>query len=286
MIHRGDSRRETGEAREATQARIERDIEKLRQRITDIQKLQADGVRWDDGKKEAVERHTRMTVRDVFGPNSPEFREFEHFEIDEGPWNTDWSDAEYQGTFLARIPHAIAVLEGLVDQLKERKHDNVGNVAPSHGSSTVPSRRVFVVHGHDDGAKDATARFIEQLGLDPVILHERANEGRTIIEKFEKYADVPFAVVLFTPDDVGYSKATSPEAAKPRARQNVVFELGFFIGKLGRRRVCVLRKDGTEILSDYHGVLFVPMDSDGAWKLRLGREIKAADLPVDLNKIL
>lgn len=260
---RRGSEPDTVEVRQPTPAEVDRDIMLLRRRIADIRQLQIDGVRWDDGKKKAVERHTRSTVREVFGPDSPEFREFKHFEIDEGPWNTTWTDDEYQEQFLKRIPHSLAQLEGLVVQLIERKESEVGEVALSQAFSSAPSRRVFVVHGHEDGTKEATARFLHRLGLDPVILHEQADEGRTVIEKFEKYADVSFAVVLFTPDDLGYSKRASPDAAQPRARQNVVFELGFFIGKLGRHRVCVLRKGDTEILSDYQGVLFVPIDSGG-----------------------
>lgn len=270
---------------QAMSGKVDRDIRKLRLRITDIRALQVDGVRWDDGRKKAVERRIQSTVRQVFGPSSPESRDFENFEIEQGSWSTEWPDARFQEQFLAGIPHAIALLEGLVAQLEEREHSDVDEIAPSRVPRSAPSRRVFVVHGHDDGTKHATARLLERLGLDPIILHEQADEGRTIIEKFEKYADVSFAVVLFTPDDLGYSRKMPPDAAQPRARQNVVFELGFFIGKLGRRHVCVLRKGKTEILSDYQGVLFVPMDSDGTWEVKLARELKAAKMPVNLDKI-
>ena len=116
-------------------------------------------------------------------------------------------------------------------------------------------------------------------------IRDRANRGQTIIEKFEEHSAVSFAVVLLTPDDVGATKAeaTSP---RPRARQNVVFELGFFIGKLGRQNVCALYKSGVEIPSDYQGVIYIPMDSEGAWQSKLAREMRAAGLPVDLNRVL
>src|SRR5690606_627542 len=91
-------------------------------------------------------------------------------------------------------------------------------------------RKVFVVHGHEDGASEAVARFLEKLGLEAIILMEQANQGRTIIEKFEAHGDVGFAVVLLTPDDEGYAKGKPPQ---PRARQNVIFELGYFVGRLG-----------------------------------------------------
>ncbi len=144
---------------------------------------------------------------------------------------------------------------------------------------------VFVVHGHDDAAKEAVARFIEKLGLKAIILHEQPNAGRTIIEKFERYSGVAFAVVLLTPDDVGAPRDRVSES-KARARQNVIFELGYFIGKLGRKRVCALYKEDVELPSDIYGVLYVPMDSAGTWRMMLAREMKQAGLLIDMNKIV
>lgn len=149
--------------------------------------------------------------------------------------------------------------------------------------ATEALRRVFVVHGHDDGIKETVARFLGKLELEPVVLHEQPNRGRTIIEKFEEHSDVAFAVVLFTPDDVGYP-ASDLTQAKPRARQNVVLELGFFMAALGRERVCVLYTSGVEVPSDYSGVLYQELDPQGAWRFRLAGEIKAAGIDIDLNK--
>lgn len=147
----------------------------------------------------------------------------------------------------------------------------------------VHSNRVFVVHGRDEEALQSVARCIEKLGLDPIILREQPNRGRTVIEKFEDYSDVAYAVVLLTPDDVGRGKDESD--LKLRARQNVIFELGFFIGKLGRANVCALYKEGVEIFSDYQGVLWAAMDQ-GDWRLKLVGELKAAGLDVDLDKLV
>lgn len=141
---------------------------------------------------------------------------------------------------------------------------------------------VFIVHGRDEAAKEAVARFIEQLGLHSVVLHEMPNGGRTIIEKFEEYSNVGFAVVLLTPDDIGASPEQR-EQMKPRARQNVILELGYFLGKLGRNRVCLLYKEGVEIPSDYHGVLYVPMDTGNGWRLELAKELKHAGFKIDMN---
>ena len=144
---------------------------------------------------------------------------------------------------------------------------------------------VFIVHGHDDEAKEMVARFVENLGIEVTILHEQANRGQTIPEKFEEHAgEAGFAIILLTPDDVGASQDEANNL-KPRARQNVVLELGYFWGRLGRERVCVLYKEGVELPSDIHGILYVPMDSSNGWQLQLAKEMKQAGLPVDLNRL-
>lgn len=148
------------------------------------------------------------------------------------------------------------------------------------------SNRVFLVHGHDDHAVHETARFLEKLELNAVILREQPNGGRTIIEKFEDYADVSFAVVLLTGDDRGGTKDQTQKQQRLRARQNVILELGFFLGRLNRANVCALHEADVDIPSDYDGVVFVPYDSHGGWKLKLLQELKAAKLPIDMSKVV
>jgi predicted nucleotide-binding protein len=152
------------------------------------------------------------------------------------------------------------------------------NLTPADAKldSKTMSKSIFVVHGHDEAMKLHVARFIAQLGLNPVILHEQTNQGRTIIEKFEQNAaQAGFAVVLMSPDDIGGPAAGGPEAMQRRARQNVVVELGYFTGKLGRARICVLIADKVEIPSDYMGVVYTPFDAAGGWKMALAKELKA-----------
>ena len=115
-----------------------------------------------------------------------------------------------------------------------------------------------------------------------MVLHEQANIGRTIIEKFEEHAQVGFAVVLLTPDDVGAFRDDKSKQ-KPWARQNVIFEFGYLIGKLGRKRVCALVKGDVEKPSDYNGVLYISFDDSGGWKMRLIKELKTAGFKVDAN---
>lgn len=156
-----------------------------------------------------------------------------------------------------------------------------GNVEPS---LKLPiSRKIFIVHGHDDGARETVARFLERIGFEAIILHEQANQGRTIIEKVVAHSDVGFAIVLLTPDDEGCKKGG---ALEPRARQNVLFELGYFIGHLGREKVCALKHGALEIPSDFNGVVWESMDSNGGWKQSLARELQAAGYVVDWNKVM
>ena len=122
------------------------------------------------------------------------------------------------------------------------------------------------------------------MGLTPVISYEQPNQGRTLIEKFEQHAQVGFAAALLTPDDVGALKSNEKKL-KPRARQNVVFELGYFLGLLGRERVCALTKGNVEIPSDYDGVVYISLD-DGGWKMDLIRELRNVDFDVDANRAL
>ena len=145
--------------------------------------------------------------------------------------------------------------------------------------------KVFVVHGHDEGASQGVARFLEKIGLDAILLREQPNRGFTVIEKFEACArKVGFAVVLLTPDDLGGAASTTDQMA--RARQNVIFELGYFAGSLGRGRACLLHKGQVEIPSNLFGVIYIDFDhpSEG-WKLQLARELKAAEFDFDHAKV-
>jgi predicted nucleotide-binding protein len=116
-------------------------------------------------------------------------------------------------------------------------------------------------------------------------LHEQVTQGKTIIEKFEDHADVGYAVVLITPDDTGAS-IKEPENIRKRARQNVIFEFGYFLGKLGRDKVIGLVKGDIEVPSDYSGVLSVPIDEQGAWRFQLVKELKSVGYDVDANKAI
>jgi predicted nucleotide-binding protein len=147
------------------------------------------------------------------------------------------------------------------------------------------NREVFIVHGHNHEPMHEVARLLTQLKLTPIILSEQPNEGKTVIEKLERHSSASFAVVLLTPDDMGYAKNENPSSEKPRARQNVILELGFFIGKLGRDRICALKKDDIEIPSDWHGVVYHTMDQGQGWQLKLAKELRCAGFEIDMNQL-
>lgn len=151
-------------------------------------------------------------------------------------------------------------------------------------SITLDKSQVFIVHGHDEVAKSKTARFIEKLGFEAIILHEQASSSKTIIEKIEEYSNVGFGIILYTPCDIGGKQIENPNL-KSRARQNVIFEHGFLIGKIGRSNVCALVKGEIETPNDISGVVYVTMDEADAWRYTIAKELKKAGYEIDMNKI-
>jgi predicted nucleotide-binding protein len=151
--------------------------------------------------------------------------------------------------------------------------------------TTPGGRQVFVVHGRDRALREQVARLLDRLDLEPIVLEEQAGRGRTILEKFEDHAlSVGYAVVLMTADDFGRGPDEADWPENPnRARQNVVLELGYFMGALGRPRVAALLAPGVEQPSDIHGLLYI--STAGAWELQLAKEMRDAGLPVDLNRL-
>lgn len=201
-------------------------------------------------------------------------------------WTQDFRD------FIERLQKKIDYLDGLAERIElidlapgVSDHKFVAPQTTVSRSTPKGGTKVFLVHGRDEEAKNVVARFIEKCDLIPVILHEQVDQGRTIIEKFEQESDVAFAVVLLTPDDVGGLNEETP-ALQQRPRQNVILELGYFVGKLGRDRVCAFKKGEIEVPSDFSGVLYTPFGSDESWKIRLARELKAAGFDVDMNAAL
>lgn len=237
----------------------------------------------DNGALDALTKRSEMIIRNVFGADSKYLTDLGKinfhpmvYPADEPYYNSSWTEGVMEFKNLLQTMKEEDQLFGTQTSIEK-----TGPVSPV----TPGDPRVFLVHGHDDRIKVTAARFLEKLGLPVVILHERANAGRTIIEKFEEEsASANFAVVLLTADDVGSVK--DEPLQKARARQNVVFELGYFIGVLGRSRVVALREPGVELPSDYSGVVYIELDSGDAWQLKLAKEIKNSGIEVDLNRVV
>lgn len=225
----------------------------------------------------------RNYLEKAFGKTSPNVTSITNVgRFGSVPLNAD--ESWWESHRATSLQSQLAKVDALIELLETEVTLTEGHaVAPQRESG---GHRIFLVHGHDEGALHETARFLERLHQEVIVLREQANEGRTIVEKFEAYSDVGFAVVLLTDDDLGGAKAVAPSNFSARARQNVIFELGFFNGRLGRKRVCALYRPGVEIPSDYAGVLYIALDDAGAWKLQLAKELRAAGFSVDMNDAL
>lgn len=156
----------------------------------------------------------------------------------------------------------------------------LGNKIPA----TYSNHKVFIVHGRDHNLLTQVENVLMKLGLDPIVLQEQANNGKTIIEKIEECTDVGFGIVLYTPCDEGRLKSEGGEL-KPRARQNVVLEHGYLMAKLGRERVCCLVSDDVEFPSDIQGVVYTSAKNVGQWKYEIAKELKAAGFSIDTSKL-
>lgn len=238
-------------------------------------------------------RSWESTTRDIltksFGSNSKNITDVLHASSDY-PLFVGMSEHQSEQYTASQLLNQIKMLQSCIDQLEteieiseEQPNIVIGKInTQSMQKEPSYNSKVFIVHGHNEHLKKATARFVDKLGLEAIILHEKPNKGRTIIEKFSDYADVGFAIILLTADDYGKSKVSTGDF-NLRARQNVILELGYFLGKLGRDRVCAIYEDGVEIPSDYQGVLFIPWSSK--WQYDVFNELKAVGYDVDANKL-
>jgi predicted nucleotide-binding protein len=274
---------------ELTPAIMKSGIPKLVRRIEELRDFDVLSIeKRGDPAAEMITKRINGTLRDILGHDTIEYEEYQTYSLDTLPLRIGGWPASIETVregYQEGIDRALAKLQALKLLFEEHLSDlQTPNEEHNEELPAQSTQKVFVVHGHDVTAKLHVARFLEKLALNPIILHEQTNQGRTIIEKFEANASVSFAVVLLTPDDFGYPSG-KPELGKPRARQNVIMELGFFLGHLGRGSVAVLYKEGVEIPSDYQGVAYILMDEGGGWNFRLAGELKAAGLEVDLNRI-
>lgn len=237
-------------------------------------------------KLDGCKKQTMLIVNRVFGDTSQYLDELQKINIEQASKVTGALENSIAwGEVLQKVINVIELVQADI-KLSKMEHPVISR--KSKIPDLAKNVRVFIVHGHNEEMKINVARVVEKLSLEPIILHELANKGQTIIEKFTDHANVSFAIVLLSADDVGHSIMEEYQSKKFRARQNVILELGFFLGKLGRERVAVLfeTKSEFEFPSDYYGVLYIPYDKAGRWKFDLVRELKACDFDVDANSVI
>jgi predicted nucleotide-binding protein len=256
-------------------------ITKIGRRIDELKSFDVESLaKRFDAKVEALKGKINQTLADIFGYDTVEYKKNDIWSLDTLPTivGEEYSLPEIKQGYQKGISDAIIKLNSLKEILVENLQDIEQNSSPySKSIETMPvinNTEIFIVHGHDDEAKMELEHFVSEIGLTPIILHRKPDEGLTIIEKFEKHSKVGFALILITPDDDG--KDSTGKIIK-RARQNVIFEMGFFLGKLGRGRVCCIRKEDVEMPSDISGVIYKPFKSKiDEVKYALITELKAA----------
>ena len=247
-----------------------------------------------DPRITALATSIEETLQRVFGARTIELSRYH----DAAKLHQDWGVAslyaakgqdapssELQGEFSKLKAQSLALLGQAVKGLEEDIAARAGAPTPAiPAARPKPSHMVFLVHGRDDPTKNEVALFLRSIGLEPIILHTRPHRGRNILTKFQEESEgAAFAVILMTPDDEGALVGGTPQK---RARQNVVFELGFFIGKLGTPNVAALVKGHIERPSDFDGIGYIDFDPNGEWKRLLAREMHDAQIPFDASKVL
>lgn len=174
------------------------------------------------------------------------------------------------------------------DAFRDKLAAALGAPAPVKPAEAPAAAKIFVVHGHDRDARDQLELVLRRLGLEPFILQNADGGGKTIIEALELniYKEAAFGVVLLTPDDYGYSKAESEADRKPRARQNVILEMGMVMASLGRERMAILQKGALERPSDTDGILRIEFN-DHVREIvpKLVQRLQAAGFQIDPQAI-
>jgi len=254
--------------------RLESGMQLLNQEIRgdeSVEQLRREFQNWDDYNEELLKRRfTTPAIAEEYVPGIYGFG-------GRGSWQQELGFVRGD---IARQRRKLESIQARLELIPEAKGIST---APSFPTTSTRGSKVFVVHGHDGEIKLQVADFLEKTtGQRPIILHEQADSGRTIIEKFEDHAsEAGFAVVILTADDVGSERGA--QTLNPRARQNVVLELGFFIGTLGRGSVVALYENGVERPSDLSGVLYKPLT--GNWHTELAKELKVVGIDCDLGKL-
>lgn len=251
------------------------DYERLKNIIDEIDNLIQNKISYSDSRFDLWKSRTERFLLKKYRRTSFEYKEFINSSfLDRLYFHYDPNDD------LDRLYYDfLNITKGLfTDYLEDMKENPLEKQTPIVAKSYS---KIFIVHGHDGELKESVARIVEKQNIEAIILSEQANLGRTIVEKFEDYSDVDGAICLFTADDYGRSKIVSKDNF--RARQNVVLETGYFMGKLGRKNIVILADNDIEMPSDLSGVVYTNTTN---WQINLLKELKEIGYKVDLNKLV
>ncbi|WP_020176455.1 TIR domain-containing protein [Methyloferula stellata] len=280
------------QAAKLTPQQMQAGITRLTKRLDEVKAFNPQSVtdQFNAPELDALEAAVDAALVDTFGSDTADYHRYRQAkDFDRGPYNMSYPTPpdEFQASIARSIGISAALLKQAIKSLEEKLEEQSGfELNPAREMAAIPnlSRKVFIVHGRDDGTKNEVALFISAIGLEPIILHMRPNKGRHLLTKFQEESEgAQFAIVLLTPDDEGGIAGAGN--VQKRARQNVIFELGFFIGKLGPENVAALLKGNVEKPSDFDGVAYISMDDTGGWKGILARELHEAKLPFDPAKV-
>ena len=242
-----------------------------------------------EDKLDACKRRTEMLVRRIFGDGSKYLKDLSEIRFSSMVWYSGMTEEDERPSWNSGKVELQNLVKTMTEELTLFGGKGEETEQPAAGrAELLMEQSIFIVHGHDEEMKQSIARTLEKLGLKPLILHEQPNGGRTVIEKFMDYGEIAsFAVILLSPDDLAHKVGEDSATARYRARQNVILELGFFLGRLKRDRVVVIHREAEnfEMPSDFAGVLFVPFDNRGTWKFELVRGLKAAGYSADANAL-
>lgn len=237
---------------------------------------------------DTIKRHAQMIVKKVIGNDnySSQINEvrFTPGMVAHNIPGFEDASITYNRQYLRGKQEMIDLIKTVILDVKIDSQNNIKENESIPSQKSLDLKKVFVVHGHNNEIKWDVVRTLERLNLEAIILHEKPNKGRTIINKFTDYSDVDFAIVIISADDYGYSKRDGEIKKRLRPRQNVIFELGFFIAKLGIDKVFPLVENSDiENPGDFDGVVYVPYDNE--WKHRLITELKAVSYKIDANRL-
>lgn len=253
------------------------DYERFKKIYDDIDVLIEHRVRTSSQEFISWKTRAERFLRTHYGENSKEVLDFRNTHFSLMIYTFNETESDYIEACKSGLVESKAVFEVYLEELKEN------DVTPDNEATqdnSISKSKVFVVHGHDEALKQEVARIVEKQGLEAIILSEQANHGKTIIEKFEENTDVGAAICLFTGDD--YGKAKDVEDDNLRARQNVVFEAGYFMGKLGRENVILIANPEIELPSDLQGVVYT---NDKSWQIDVLKELREIGYTIDFNRV-